>query len=152
MALEYELELSTSLSPTQAMEALARQLNTLAWGEGRFVLRDTTITICAMKSLEITQRVIEHAFHFIPNLSVEFRFISNSDYDSFKQTLLQATMLLLEHAQDAVLLFNGETLVLQRLGGQLTFNADYHLWEDDDWLRSRVTLPFERRPLPSPLL
>ncbi|HLM42668.1 MAG TPA: SitI3 family protein, partial [Myxococcaceae bacterium] len=64
--------------------------------------------------------------------------------------MLQAT-LLLEHAQDAVLLFNGEIIVLQRFGGKLVFNSEYHLWNDDDWLKSRLPLPFERRPLPSPL-
>jgi hypothetical protein len=65
--------------------------------------------------------------------------------------MLQATMLLLEHAQDAVLLFNGEIIVLQRLGGHLTFNSDHPMWEEE-WLRSWLPLPHERHPLPSPLL
>jgi hypothetical protein len=66
--------------------------------------------------------------------------------------MLQATIILLEHAQDAVLLFNGETIVLQRFGGKLVFNSDYHIFDDDNWLKSRLTTPFERRSLPSPLL
>ncbi|PTL83157.1 SitI3 family protein [Vitiosangium sp. GDMCC 1.1324] len=151
MALEYTLELSTKSTPTQTMDALASNIKGLTWGKDMFVLFDPTSTICTTNSPEITQKVIGRGFGFIPDLSVEFRFISNSDYDRFKKTMLQATMLLLEHAQDAVLLFNGETIVLQRLDGQLAFNSGYHMW-DDDWLKSRLTVPFEWRPLPSPLL
>jgi hypothetical protein len=151
MALEYELELSTRMTPIQAMEAMANHIKELAWGNDRFVLFDPTITICATHALNMTQKVIERGFGFIPNLSIELRFISNSNYDRFKKLLLQATMLLLEHAQEAVLLFNGEIIVLQRLGGQLTFNSDYHIW-DEDWLRSTLTILFEYRALPSPLL
>lgn len=40
-------------------------------------------------------------------------------------------MPLLEQAQDAVLLFNDEIIVLQRLGGKLTFNSSYRLWDDE---------------------
>ncbi|WP_309897609.1 SitI3 family protein [Archangium sp.] len=101
-----------------------------------------------------SRRLYEDAFHFVPTLGVEFRFMSyadsDADYERFRQNMLQATLLLLEHAQDAVLLFNGETIVLQRFGGKLVFNSDYHIFEGDDWLRSRLSLPFDRRPLPSP--
>jgi len=124
----------------------------LAWGEERFVLHDPTLTICATQSRSMTRKVIERGFRFIPDLSIEFRFVSNSDYDGFKKTMLLATLHLLEHAQDAVLVFNGEIIVLQRLGGKLVLNSEYHIWDADDGLRSRLTLPFERRPLPSPLL
>jgi hypothetical protein len=85
-------------------------------------------------------------------LAVSFRYSKEPEhYDDFRQIMLDATLLLLEHAQDAVLLFNGETIVMQRLNGKLAFNSDYHIW--DDWLESgsKVTIPFERRPLPSPL-
>jgi hypothetical protein len=152
MALEYTLELSSKMTPTQAMDVLASSVERLAWGEERFVLHDPTITICATQSLSMTRKVIERGFRFIPDLSIEFRFVSNSDYDGFKETMLLATMCLLEHAQDAVLLFNGETIVLRRFNGKLVLNSEYHIWDDDDWLKSRLNLPFERRPLPSPLL
>jgi hypothetical protein len=152
MALEYDLELSTKMIPTQAMNLLASSLKGLAWGEERFFLYDPMITICATQSISMTRKVIERGFRFVPELSVGFRFVSNSDYDCFRETMLQATVLLLEHAQDAVLLFNGEIIVLQRFDGKLVFNSEYHIWDDDDWLKSRLSFPFERRPLPSPLL
>ncbi|QRK11523.1 hypothetical protein JQX13_16475 [Archangium violaceum] len=40
-------------------------------------------------------------------------------------------------------LFNGENIVLQRLGGKLIFNADSSYWADENWLQSRLTVPFE---------
>ncbi len=151
MALEYDLQLSTGLGHTQALEMLVRQIDGLEQDEDSSFLFGSTITVHASESDGMSRKVIERGFHFEPTLSVLFRFVSNTDYDSFKQLMLRATMLLLERAQDAVLLFNYETIVLQRLGGRLTFNADHHIW-DDDWLRNRLTVPFERRPLPSPLL
>ena len=90
-------------------------------------------------------------FGFTPTLLVGFRFHTNTDFAAFSEIMFQATMLLLEHAKDAVLLFNYEIIVLQRLSGKLVFNADYQMW-DDDWLKGRLPLAFERRPLPSPLL
>ncbi|HYO60164.1 SitI3 family protein [Archangium sp.] len=152
MALEYSLELSTSMRRTQALEALAGRVDGLTWGRDGIFLLGSTITISASEPPGIARKVIERGFKFVPTLSIGFRFISNTDYEIFGKIMLQGTMLLLEHAQDAVLLFNEEIIVLQRLGGQLAFNSDYHIWDDDDWLRSRINIPFERRPLPSPLL
>ncbi|HYO57733.1 SitI3 family protein, partial [Archangium sp.] len=97
------------------------------------------------------QETIKDGFRFIPTLLVGFRFKNNTDHEISSQIMFQTTMLLLEQAQDAVLLFNYEIIVLQRIGGRLTVNSDYHMW-DEDWLKSRLTLPFECRPLPSPLL
>jgi hypothetical protein len=51
---------------------------------------------------------MKEAFHFTPTLPVGFRFPTNTDYEAFKETMLQATMLLLELSRDAVLLFNGK--------------------------------------------
>ncbi|WNG13621.1 SitI3 family protein [Cystobacter fuscus] len=152
MALEYDLDLATRMAPTQALEELASKIPGLGWGEDRSFLFDESVQITAAESLAITQSIIRDGFHFTPTLGVGFRHINNSDWDRFKDTTLQAVALLLEHSQDAVLLFNGETIVFQRLEGKLTFNSGYRLWEDDNGLRSRLAIPFERRPLPSPLL
>ncbi|EPX64477.1 hypothetical protein D187_004566 [Cystobacter fuscus DSM 2262] len=60
--------------------------------------------------------------------------------------------MLLNESQDALLLFNGERIEFQRLDGQLVFNSESGYWRDKDWLKSRLEIPFECRPLPSPLL
>lgn len=151
MALEHDLYLSIQTTPAQALKQLADQLPGLSWSQDRSLLNGTPAQLSAAEPLARTQRMFEDAFHFTPTLGVGFRRKYDADWDSLRQLLLDATLLLLDDAKDAVLLFNGEIIVLQRLGGRLVFNSDYDLG-DDDWLKSRLTRPFERRPLPSPLL
>jgi len=152
MALVYELELSSSVRCMRALELLAAHMDGLEQDEDRPCLFGPTITMSVAEPDAMSRKVIKRGFQFEPTLSIGFRFVSNTDYDAFKQIMLRATVLLLAHAQDAVLLFNYEIIVLQRLGGILVFNSEYHIWDDDDWLKSRLSTPFERRPLPSPLL
>jgi hypothetical protein len=151
MALGYYLEMETQLKPPRALEVLAAWNRELAWSEEGFLLSDSTIITSTSEFYEGWRESIHHGFSFTPTLSVGFRFISNTDYDRFRQLMLQATMLLLEHARDAVLLFNAESIVLQRLGGRLTFNSEQQIW-DDDWLKSRMDASYELRSSPSPLL
>jgi hypothetical protein len=149
MALEYDLHLATSMKPAQALEKLAGRLTGLERSEDRFFLFDTSVSICA---IERTSESLKAAFHFNPTILVGFRRLFDADWDRFRQVLLDATLLLMDEAQDAVLLFNGERIEIQRFGGQLAFNAESGYWQDKDWLESRLPLPFEHRPLPSPLL
>jgi hypothetical protein len=156
MAIEYELDLSTNVKPTQALELLSSHIGglTSTWnGKNSYYLWGPTIEIDFGEPSRTWPETIKDGFGFIPTLLVGFRFKlkSDTDYDTNKQLMFRAVMLLLEHAQDAVLLSNYELIVLQRLGGKLTFNSDLQLW-DDDWLKGRLTLPHECRPLPSPLL
>lgn len=155
MALDYYLHLTISMSPKQALESLTDQDGGLTWDEDDSCLFNEVVTITATESPSLTRSIIEEAFHFTPTLSMGFRFAYDTDYDTdygrFKPIMLQSTMFLMEHAQAGVLLFNGETLVLQWGGGQLIFNSDYHMW-DEEWLKSKLSIPFEHRPLPSPLL
>ena len=154
MALEYLLHLSTSLKPARALELLSKNIGGLAltWnGKNSDYLLGPTIEIDVSEPFRSLQESIRDGYRFIPTLEVGFRFKNNTDYDTSRQLMFQATLLLLEQAQDAVLLFNYERTVLQRLDGKLAFNSGYHMW-DEEWLKDRLTLPFEHRPLPSPLL
>ena len=152
MALDYRLYLSTNMKTLQELEKLADQNHGLAWSEEKHFLFDTTVAITAIEPRESRRESINDAFQFVPTLVVGFRCAKFADQDTFAQSLLDATLLLLEASQEAVLLFNGEFIVLQWLRGQLVFNADSGLWHDVNWLKSRLSMPFERRPLPSPLL
>ncbi|WP_309896389.1 SitI3 family protein [Archangium sp.] len=152
MALEYDINLVTDIDNKQALELLVSQIPGLVWGDDHSFLYGPTETVTASVTRASTRSLFEDTFRFVPTLRVGFRYVWNTDYDRFREIMLQATILLLERSQDAVLLFNGEIIVLQRFGGKLVLNSDYHIWEDDDWLKSRLPLPFERRPLPSPLL
>lgn len=150
MALDYDLFLSTRINPTQALEKLAARLHGLAWSEDKFFLFDSNVSICAIESKG--EESIKDAFHFTPTLIAGFRRSHDADWEGFRQLLLDACLLLLDESEDALLLFNGERIELQRFGGQLVFNAESGYWRDEDWLKRRLTIPFECRPLPSPLL
>lgn len=152
MATEFSLELATDLSPTQATRLLAEQLRLRRVDETHLLGPALELSALAVSS-GWWSADIEEGFHFSPNLSVSFRLDSNSeDYAEGYRVMLRATLLLLGHGRDAVLLFNGELIVLQRLAGQLVLNEDYRLWRDGHHLEEEVTLPHEIRPLPSPLL
>lgn len=150
MALSYSLLLSANMSPRYALELLATHNHGLSWGQDRLSLYAPATTISASEPRESRREAIRLGYGFTPTLSIGFRFVSNTDYEDFRQTMLSATLLLLEHAEAAVLLLNGETTVLQWLNKQLVINSDQR--EDGSWLGSRITIPFELRPLPSPLL
>lgn len=109
MALEYDLHLTTSMKPIQALAIMAGQVSGLDRSEDDSCLFDVTVTITATGTRALTRSIIEEAFHFVPTLRVGFRFVNNTDHYRAGQIMLQATMLLLEHAQDAVLLFNGKS-------------------------------------------
>ncbi|MFL5351796.1 SitI3 family protein [Archangium sp.] len=155
MGFDYSLKLSTDMNRAHALGLLAEHIPGLQWSDENGSLFDSTLSNIIIAASELhgySQAMIEEGFGFTPELSVLFRFPSNRDYDRFAQTMLRGVLLLLDHGRDGVLLFNGEIIVLQRLGGQLTLNSDYHIFDDKDWLKSILTTSFERRPLPSPLL
>lgn len=149
MSLDYYLELSTDLKPAPALRRLAERLG-LDWADDTHLSGPGTI----ISAVEVTPgwwtEGIEEGFHFSPRLTVGFHY-NKEEEEAFNRIMLRATLLLLEQPGDAVLLFNGEVIVLQRLKGQLVFNADYEMW-DDTWLKAEVQQPYEKRSLPSPLL
>ena len=156
MAIEFDLDLSSGVEPTQALEMLSSHIGglVLTWnGVNSDYLRGSTIEINVAEPIRSWPEIIREGFGFVPTLVVRFRFKlrAETDYDTNRQIMFRATMYMLEHAQDAVLLANGETIILQRLGGKLAFNSECVVW-DEEWLKSRLTIPFEYRPLPSPLL
>jgi hypothetical protein len=144
--------LSTGMVRTHALGLLAEHIQGLHWGEENAFLFGTDIIVTVIEPDREAQSIVEEGFGFRPSLSVGFRFPSNQDYEGFVQAMIRGALLLLEHGGDGVLLFNGEIIVLQRVGGQLVFNADYRLCGDERWLEDNVSVPFERRSLPSPFL
>jgi len=151
MGSEYGLELSTDLKPKQVLCLLADRLE-LKWVDGKS-LRGPALWIDSREVTGIRCDIIKEGFHFRPDVLVVFRLNPNSDeYEEGNRLMLRATMALLEQSRDGVLLFNGEHIVLQRIGGQLMLNADYGGWTDGFCLENEVWLSHETRSLPSPLL
>lgn len=153
MALTYSFEGALDLDPVAALQWLADTLPVDRIDQTQ--LRGPALQITAVVLPDLRQSVIADAFGFRPMLGVGFRIDSNAsddDYLAGKHLLIQATVALLRaYAGAAVLLFNGELVLLQRLQTQITLNQDWREWTSYDLLRD-VTLPYELRPLPSPLL
>ncbi len=149
MSLHYDLRIATDLAPKQTLELLANGLK-LRWEE-ECRLVDKGIVLGAMQERQSGQAIIQQAFGFKPTINVWFWLDPNQDYAQGKHSLLIAVIFLLRHLPgDAVLLFNGEIVRLQRINGQLIVNQDFSLWSASEL--AEVELPFDCQPLPSPLL
>ncbi len=146
MAVEYDLNIATELEPIQALHIISDGLN-LKWRTDTLLERPG-IQVSAIPSPELRQSVIEEEFGgFRPTIFVLFRIFPNADYEGGIRILRQATMELLRQVPgDAVLLFNGETIVLQRLGGKLMLKEGWGNWNASEL--ADVTLPYELRKLP----
>lgn len=150
MAIEFWLELATDLSRVQAARLLAEGLPGEQANE-TFVLRPD-ILVSVIDSTVSGKEITLEAFGFTPDLTICFRQEYGVRSKDFNRAMLRATLLLLEHGRDAVLLFNGEIITLQRLGGQLVFNSDPNIALNEELIRQEVHVPYERRSLPSPLV
>ena len=151
MGLDYSLELVTELQPLQSLRLLVDRLGLHWWDESH--LGGPALWISAGVQTARWRALMEEAFHFSPNLSVPFRLDPNApEYRQGDRLMMRAALLLLEHGQEGALLFNGESIVLQRLKGHLVLNEDFGGWTDGPEWEKDVYLPYERRSLPSPLL
>lgn len=153
MATEYHLSVATPQEPQPVVQLLAEALRLEQQPDGFLVGPGILLGVRPMTGLRRT--VLREAFGFDPSLSILFRMYNNAPDDEYsmgKHILIRATMLVLERDPgDAVLLFNGEQVILQRLQGRLALNHDWQEWTSYQLLAD-VTLPYTLRALPSPLL
>lgn len=150
MALSYELEMAVGLEPQQALQILANACS-LQWQDNNLV--GSGIQIRAFKETDEENRALtEQAFGFVPSLVVSFRIKSDQNIEQAERLMIRATLTLLqETTEDAVLLFNYENIVLQRIKNQLVINKDlWESWEADEIRNTMV--PHSLKVLPSPLL
>src|SRR3954454_15283503 len=106
MANELSLEMVSDLSIHQAKRLVADLLNMRLSDEGFMLTPDIAISGGAIEPGYYTA-VTEECFHFTPSWSMGFRRGHDGSYEEFYRLMLRATMLLLAHGRDAVLLSNG---------------------------------------------
>ncbi len=148
MSLEYELRIVTDWQPLDILNLLSRDLE-LEWEETR--LFGPGIILGVTPESELRQSIMMETFGFKPTLDLWFWLDSQEDYQQGKQMLLEALMLVLNHLSgDAVLLFNSESTVLQRISGSLIFNQKIPLTSKDEL--EKFNQPFYIQPLHSLLL
>jgi hypothetical protein len=76
--------------------------------------------------------IAEDEFGFKPGASITFRVDKEAEPLALRIRLLQGCMALLTGGtEDAVLLFNSETIVLLRRGGQIVLNPIKGFWTDE---------------------
>jgi hypothetical protein len=148
MSLEFGLFIITELEPPQVVTIIAKLgLEKLTDSQ----LLGTGVLVNVQNTSTLRCSIIEEAFGFCPSLSVSFRIQPKENYVQGKCTLLRVTIeLLTQVVGDAVLLFNGEDIVLHRLEGKLIINKKWDTW--DNKILSELTASYERQELTSPLL
>ena len=125
MALNYVLNLEANIKPVEALQIISISLG-LEWYK-RDSLAGLGVVVYATQKSQIGQEVIAEEFGFQPNIVVDFRINPKDAYKEGKDTLIKGTFDLLDRVQgDAILLFNGEQPVLQRIKGKLKL---YSGWE-----------------------
>ena len=151
MSLDYHLSLITPDSPDDVRSALVEKLG-LKRVEHKFLV-GTAIWISLGTAGPEWKQMIFEGFQFEPDLSLLMELHKNDEaYEQGLRLILQITQFLLERGNgDAVLLFNGELIILQRLHGELLLNADYESWLTGHRLIEEIHLPHTLRSLPSPL-
>lgn len=150
MSLNYELRINTEWEAQQISDFLSKELS-LEWGEESRLL-SPGVVIGVFPEKETRRSIMQLEYGFKPTIDVWFWLNSNRDYEKGKHTLLTASMLLLSKLPgDAVLLFNYERTVLQRIEGTLIFNSQPATWQEAE-LAAGVKLPYYIEPLRSPLI
>ena len=151
MSNDYTLKIRSALGPRPVLELLTAALELDAplepSGKALFVGTDL-INIGARRVHDgdhwarVEGDIIEEGFGFRPTLSVNFKPLRpwEGDDDSFRladesyRLMQRGVFELLRHDPgDAVLLYNGESVVLQRLEGRLELNQTWSSeWSDED--------------------
>ena len=149
MALEFDLSIDTKLQPIEALSILSEGLN-LEWTPEKN-LRGPAAIVGAFYKRPLGKSVIAEEFGFQPTIDVWFRISPKEEYQTGKNTVLRATMELLGKVSgDAVLLFNGEELVLKKIGSQLLINKEWGVWHRESL--AEISLPYAAVSLRSPHL
>jgi hypothetical protein len=152
MALEYELELQTELDPRLVVQILRAALDIERGPEPSGTSLYTgseAIGLYVDPSRETHKEIIDEAYGFRPDISIGSRIPWDASVEGVRLMVRGMMALLHRVPGDAVLLQNGELTRIWRQNGKLEVNED---WQDADEVFAEITLPYERRKLPSPLL
>lgn len=148
--MEYALHLEVDMQPEKALNSL-RKILCLESASNEEPLEAPGVVISAFKQSLIGQEIIEEAFSFRPETIVWFRIKPKERRVIGRKTLLTATLgMLKECSGDAVLLFNGEDVVLKRIHGKLVANEAFSFWVAPEL--DKANQPYEVKDIPSPLL
>jgi hypothetical protein len=147
MSAEYQLYLATIIEPLQALQMVSQGFE-LEWVDepNGPCLFGSGMLVWANHPIEF-KSIIEEEFGFVPNITIWFRLNWDADFEKADRITIRVTIELLRQSSEDAVLLNGDSTVLQRLGGNLLLNDAFNPWITE--LLPEVTLPYEIRNLPS---
>ena len=143
MALEYDLKLQDPAEPVEAADRLVAGGDFVRSADG-IEAPDLLVGLDAPSAS--TQEIIRTSW-LQASVQVWFRLKKRGDTNAAELRIVRASATLLAAgAGDAVLLFNGEDVVLLRKQGKLLLNRDLGFWSDER--RALLALPHELESIP----
>lgn len=140
MAIEYDLDIGTSISAAQAAGQLAdsgQQLGLLSSsaaelvGEGSVTVHGTWIRVADIVPRRLGGTVRD-ALGFTPTVGVVFRYDKFRDFAPQDEDMVRLTVALLDRVPgDAVLHWQYESIWLVRRDGELSLNEASDIWPPD---------------------
>lgn len=151
MALEYQFILSTESSIANLLEAVPQRFG-LVWSADHKFLVGTGVQVSGLACSRSWQETIEEGFGFRPSAELFFRMASDAEARrvGYRTMLKVVADFLQREPGQAVLLFNWETILLQRLDSELILNGDWQTWQNESL--GLIAQPYKIQSLPSPLL
>jgi hypothetical protein len=122
MSLSYCLDINSGIEIAQLSQLIAEKFTCTVQGDQ---LIYNKLWICILENESYDAEDVEEKFGFYPNLAIvfNFSFISASDFELEFSALYEVVLFILEKIPgDAILLYNGEIIDLQRIQGKLIFN------------------------------
>jgi hypothetical protein len=122
MSLSYCLDIDSKIEIAQVSQMITEEFTCTVQG-GQLIYNK--LWICILENEPHDAREVKEKLGFYPNLAVvfNFSFISESDFELEFSALYEVVLFILEKIPgDAILLYNGEIIDLQRIQGRLIFN------------------------------
>lgn len=151
MSIEYQFIVSTDRSASHLLGAIHQRFD-LPWSQDHTFLSGVGLQVNATACGQSYGEMLEDGFGLHFDVGARFRLAKDPDERQVGfQTMLQVVVALLrQEPRQAVLLFNDETILLQRLDGELVLNSDWQGWQK--YALEMITVPYRMQSLPSPLL
>lgn len=125
MSLDYDLEFEQNIEPKKLLQLLV-DLCGFQWQQTG--ISGFGLWINAYQEEDEDSRILMEETQFVPRTVVSFSFRSKEDLETEERTLIRSVMILLQKVSgNAILLFNYESIVCQRIKNRLIFNKKF--WE-----------------------
>ena len=139
MGIEYTLSLHGDIEVASIIDHLTSSEE--YEDHGTFLSKEG-IKIFVQDAQGLSAQIIEDEFGFYPKIQITFMLNKFSDLALLqKRVITMVDSLLRKETGDTVLLFNGESVILLRIGSELRLNKNEKFWQDD--ILSLVNPPYK---------